>query len=112
MARLASFMELIDIRAQYVVDDYLNSLIVSGDHHLRDLGGFEFILTENVTGSYFAARCRKNEKYSDVTEAELLPLFDNDEHQHMAELFRECVRDVLNIEPNPDVEHLSEAPIG
>ena len=98
MIERGSFMNLIDPRAQMVVDDYLNSLIVSGDLHLHDLTGFDFCLYENLNGAHFAARCRKKEKYSDVADVELRPLFDNDEWKRMDELFRECVRNVLGID--------------
>ncbi len=70
MIERGSFMNLIDPRAQMVVDDYLNSLIVSGDLHLHDLTGFDFCLYENLNGAHFAARCRKKEKYSDVADVE------------------------------------------
>ncbi len=91
-----SFMELIDIRAQCVVDDYLKTLHASGDF---DLPGFEFCLRVSPTGTHFRVSRRI---YSDVTEEELRPLFDNDEWERMDELFRKCVRDVLNIDVTPE----------
>ena len=98
MVERCSFMGIIAPRAHMVVDDYLNSLIVSGDLHLHDLTEFDFCLYENRNGEHFAARCRKKEKYSDVADVELLPLFDNDDFERMYELFKICVRDVLDID--------------
>lgn len=105
MAERGSFMDLIDPRAHIVIDRYLNSLIVSGDLHLRDLDGFEFVLYENLNPpeSFFRASSTFNEKCSDVSGKELRPLFDDDEWKRMDELFIKSVRDVLNIDITPEV---------
>ena len=106
MPEQTSFMDLIDPRAHAVIDDYLNSLIVSGDLHLRDLDGFEFVLYEHLTplDSFFRASSTLNEKCSDVPAVKLRPLFDDDEWKRMDELFIKSVRDVLNIDVTPEPE--------